>query len=86
MQSDALEAQHHASAIPQATADSDRQADMLSGGQPVTLKVDLRMFTPTTDAARTKTNPEKRGGGSDHRGQVHEAVSERDDRMGARLE
>lgn len=55
---------HSASVAPSATA-SPGQTELLAGGQPVALKVDLWMFTPTIDAARTKTNPEKRVAGQE---------------------
>jgi len=57
------------------TADADRivvesgetksfvSEDRISGGEPVTLKVDLWLFTPTVNEARTKENPEKRVAG-----------------------
>ncbi|THF76553.1 ABC transporter substrate-binding protein [Cohnella fermenti] len=54
--------QRSAGANP-AETEAAAPAEPLSGGQPVTLKVDLWLFTPTTDAARTKTNPEKRVAG-----------------------
>jgi len=57
------------SSDPQPTAHSPEVTEAsvsdgkISGGQPITLKVDLWLYTPTIDAVRTKVNPEKRVAG-----------------------
>lgn len=46
-----------------AVTNSFVKQDQVNGGEPVTLKVDLWLYTPTINAARTKENPEKRVAG-----------------------